>query len=423
MKRLISILCVIVLIATTMSGCGVNNSQQRKITIWAYTTLVDSAEKAVEIYKKNHPDCEYEFEVVTYGQEDMVKKVKIALSTGAIEMLPDLFYDEDYNFAEYVTYYTDSFYDVTSYLNNEEFYEYKVVNATYNNKMYAIPYDSGTCVMFYRNDLIEKAGYTSADMNELTWSEYIKIGKKVEEATGIDMLVMSPERDMEGRLMYQSAGEWFFDENGMPNMVDPAFKDVFLTMNKAFEEGIVYGVTNWDGYIAALSNQKMASLIGASWWAPIISENENQSGLWRVTQIPRMEGKENYSNYSNLGGGSWFVINNEKSEFTASFATEMFAQNQELANYMADKYSLIPVNNKTAKNISTSNNEFFGNQNIADIFIEYNSNITPVRYGANTYEMTYTVGPIVAQYLKKEITVDEAIEKMQEFATNISNHE
>ena len=61
-------------------------SETKDITIWAYDNWAKAAEKAVEIYQNNHPGSDYIFHVVTMGQDDMVQKVKVALSTGATEV-------------------------------------------------------------------------------------------------------------------------------------------------------------------------------------------------------------------------------------------------------------------------------------------------------------------------------------------------
>ena len=75
-------------------------SEAKDITIWAYDNWAKAAEKTVEIYQNNNPNSGYMFHVVAMGQDDMVQKVKVALSTGATEALPDIFCDEDYNYAE-----------------------------------------------------------------------------------------------------------------------------------------------------------------------------------------------------------------------------------------------------------------------------------------------------------------------------------
>ena len=233
---------------------------------------------------------------------------------------------------------------------------------------------------------------------------------------------MCPEGDMEGRIMYQSAGVWFYTNEGKPNMNSPAFRDAFTTMKKAYDEDIVYHSTSWDDYISAISNEKMVCLIGGSFWASILSEYTEQSGKWKITTIPRMTGNDSYTNYSNLSGGNWFVFNKDHSDFTAKFAAEMFAKNQELADFVGDQYLICPASEKLSSNLNTSENAFFDNQNVPRIMAEYNRNIPDVKYGFNTYEMTYTVGPIVDEYIKGKIDLDTAIDQMQNAAEDAAKN-
>lgn len=419
-KKIISfICCIIVLISITLVGC--TNNASKTIVIWAWDSMAESATKAVAIYKENHPEIEYDFEVVTLGQDDMVEKVKIALSTNSKSTLPDIFYDEDYNFAEYLTYYGDYFYDITSLLDLSDYYSYKTANVVYDNKTYAIPYDSGTGVMFYRTDLIHDAGYKDSDMENLTWEQFIEIGKVVKSSTGVDMIVMCPEGDMEGRMLYQSAGTWFFDDNGNSNIQNnKAFEDAFKTIKSVYDAKIVYDAVGWDDYISAIANKKIVTLVGASWWAPIISAYTEQSNMWKITTMPRMSGNDAYSNYSNLGGGNWFIINNNHSQEAAKFAVEMFGSNIELANYMANTYFVLPTNKKVISKLTTCESEFWCGQDIAGTICSYNDYIKPIKYGLNTYEITYTVGPIVGQYIDGKISLENAIRQMQAAADNIS---
>ena len=215
-KNLIIILISLLIIVLYLIFVNKKDNKE-KIIIWAYDNAATVAEKAVEIYKKDN-NIDIDFEVVKIGQEDMVEKLKIYLSTNSLKNLPDVFFDEDYNFLEFIKYYGKNFADLTDYVNLEDFAEFKRINVVHEGRTYAIPYDSGVGVLFYRKDLIEKAGFKEQDMDNLTWDRYIEIGKQVKEKTGIDMLTIVPEGDMEGTLMYQSAGTWFFDSEGKANI-------------------------------------------------------------------------------------------------------------------------------------------------------------------------------------------------------------
>lgn len=419
-KILIVILAVVIVFAVFFFLNKTNTKSDKKIVIWAYDSTASAAEKAVEIYKRNHPNNKYEYEVVKIGQEDMVEKLKVQLSAGSLETLPNIFYDEDYNFLEYVKYYTDYFVDLTDEINIKDYMDFKAINVTYNGKIYAIPFDSAVGVTFYRKDILEKAGYDENSLNNITWDQFIEIGKNVKAKTGYSMLPIAPSGDMEGRLMYQSAGTWFFDDDGKANISNnEAFKDTFKTLKKVFDSGIVYRASSWDDIISSIANQKIASLVGASWWAPIIGSYEDQSGLWRVTTMPKIGTGNNYSNVSNLGGGNWFIINKDNKDEAIKFCVETFATNSELINYMADEFSLITVNKNIINELDDDGSEFYGNQKINTQMAEWSKNIIPVKYGLHTYEITYTVGEYAEKYIDGKITLDEAINTLQKEAEKV----
>lgn len=106
----------------------------------------------------------------------------------------------------------------------------------------------------------------------------------------------------------------------------------------------------------------------------------------------------------------------------SKFAAEMFAKNQELADFVVDQYLICPASEKLSSNLNTSENAFFDNQNVPRIMAEYNRNIPDVKYGFNTYEMTYTVGPIVDEYIKGKIDLDTAIDQMQNAAEDAAKN-
>jgi multiple sugar transport system substrate-binding protein len=54
----------------------------------------------------------------------------------------------------------------------------------------AIPCDIGPGTLFYRKDMLDKAGVTEADLTK-SWESYIESGKKIKAATGAYLLSVS----------------------------------------------------------------------------------------------------------------------------------------------------------------------------------------------------------------------------------------
>ena len=63
-------------------------------------------------------------------------------------------------------------------------------------------------------DLFEQAGYKIEDLQDITWDQFIDMGKKVKEVTGINLLAYDPNDLGLLRIMMQSAGSWYTNADG-----------------------------------------------------------------------------------------------------------------------------------------------------------------------------------------------------------------
>ena len=111
------------------------------------------------MYKDINPGVT--IEIVELGQDDLVQKLNIALSSGKKDSLPDIVCEEDYNLKSYISYYKDCFVDLTDHVNKDNYVDFKVKNCTVDGRIWAIPYDTGVSAWFYRYDILKEAGYFS----------------------------------------------------------------------------------------------------------------------------------------------------------------------------------------------------------------------------------------------------------------------
>lgn len=196
------------------SSAGSASSDDKTITIWAWddTFNIKAANMAKERYLKDHPDVT--INVVSMAQDDVVQKLNTSLSSGTYDGLPNIVLIEDYKIQNYLLSYPGELKDLSGYVDPSKFMDYKLSVMTEGDKIYGVPFDSGVTALFYRKDLIEQAGYTEADMQDITWEKYIEIGKAVKEKTGKAMLTMDPSDLNQIRVMMQSAGAWYVDKDG-----------------------------------------------------------------------------------------------------------------------------------------------------------------------------------------------------------------
>lgn len=365
------------------AGTGSN-----KITIWAWDESfnIAAANEAKEVYLKDNPDAEVE--VVTMSQDDIVAKLNTSLSSGSYEGLPNIVLIEDYKIQGYLTAYKDEFADLSSIAKQSDFASYKTGVNYIDGKLYGIPFDSGVAATFYRADLIEQAGYTKEDMENLTWEKYIEIGKAVKEKTGVAMCTLDPSDLGEIRMMLQSAGAWYTDEDGKVSISNnQALKDAIKIYKDLTESGAIKQHTDWDQFVGSFNKGEVAAVVTGCWIAPSIKKAEDQSGKWAVAAFPKMSANSKSVNASSLGGAGWYALKNVGNvDMAVDFLGKTFASNVDLMNDLADSITLVSTLNKAAEapNYSKANDFFSGQEVFAD-FAKWTSEVPSVNYGLHTY--------------------------------------
>ena len=386
-----------IIMATAMTfglvACGGNSSggkgeetgdtTNKKITIWAWDEAFNivAANKAKEIYLKDNPDAE--IEVVTMAQDDIVAKLNTSLSSGSYEGLPNIVLVEDYKIQGYLTAYKDEFADLSSVAKPSDFAEYKTGVNYIDGKLYGIPFDSGVAATFYRTDLIEQAGYTKADMENLTWEKYIEIGKAVKEKTGIAMCTLDPSDLGQIRMMLQSAGSWYTDAEGKVTVANnQALKDAIKVYKDLTESGITKQVADWDQFVGAFNKGEVASVVTGCWIGPSIKKAEDQSGKWAVAAFPKMANNKDSVNASSLGGAGWYALKNVgNTDMAVDFLGKTFGSSVDLMNDLADSITLVSTLNKAAEAPNYSKgNDFFGGQEIFADFAKWTGEVPSVNY-------------------------------------------
>ncbi|QUI22446.1 extracellular solute-binding protein [Vallitalea pronyensis] len=422
MKKLCSMLVMIVLI-TALVGCGesadkkVDSSaaDEGKITIWAWDPNFNIAimEQAKEIYLKDNPKVE--IEIVDYAKGDLEQKLHTNLASGTTEGLPDIVLIEDYNAQKYLQSYPGSFEDLTGKLKHSDFAPYKVGLMTLDEKVYGVPFDSGATGFYYRTDYLEQAGYSAADLENITWDQYIEIGKNVLDKTGKHMLALDANDGGLMRVMMNSAGSWYFDESGKLNVANnKAIQESARIYKELFDSGIAKPTSGWGEWVGALNTGDVASVTTGVWITGSVKAEASQSGLWAVAPTPRLD-LPGAVNASNLGGSSWYVLSSSKSTKTAvDFLNTIYGSNvdfyQDILVNRGAVGSYIPSQSGSAY---TKEDEYFGGQKVYSDFSEWMQKIPSISYGLYTYEADAAIFGVMPEIYNGG-SIEEALKKAEE---------
>lgn len=377
-------------------GCGngkeaVESSEKETIVIWTWdeTFNVKAAKMAAAEYEKEHSDVQIVIE--TKEREEILSDTKTILAAKVYENLPDVIMIEDYDVQEVLSLYEDEFVELTDKINYEKYAGYKSQLCSKDGHMYGIPFDSGTAALFYRLDILEQAGYTEGDMHSLTWDEYIEIGKNVYKKTGIPMLTLDPTDFPLVRLIMQSNGCWYVKQDGSTADIENnvALEQALEIYKELLEQNIGISVNGWNEFISAFQQGEVASVMSGGWIISSIKEKEEQAGLWRVTTIPVVSENENAVAASNVGGSSWYVLNNSANpELATEFMVAMFGENEEFIDSLIGEIGLIPaVKEPAVYSYYGEADAFFGGQQVTRILTRMADRIPTVNYGSKTYEI------------------------------------
>lgn len=434
-KRWIAMAMAAALVMGSIMGCGSGStggssekkseksSEEKTVTVWAWDDNFNVAvmKEAAKVYKEKNPDAKLNFDVVSLSKEDVYVKLQTALAGGG-SGLPDIVLLEDYVSGKYLNTFPGSFADLTNEFDFSKFLSFKVDAVSQDDKVYAVPFDTGATALYYRNDLVEQAGYTEADMQDLTWDKFIEIGKDVTEQTGVQMIVeIANNKTTLVRAMMQSCGEWYFDKDGNINIKDnESLKKAFEVIQKMKEAGILFEAESTEGRAGALNNGTVASVVNAPWFISSIRQAEDQKGLWRAAKIPRFSDMAESINASNVGGSSWYVL--EKSpvkDEAISFMKDVWEGN-------TDFYDTIMLNQGAMgsyipaydTDVYDAEDEFFGGQKINALFAEVLPEVIPVNYGGYVAEANDAITTALANLFEGKTNVDSALAEAEEQLKN-----
>jgi len=290
-----------------------------------------------------------------------------------------------------------------------------------NDRVYGVPFDSGVAGWFYRRDYFEEAGIDTSKLSSITMDEYIELGKVLKEKTGKYMQAGDPYDGGLMRILLQSAGIWYFDEKGEPNIANnPALKEAVRIYKELNDSGISKEVSGWNEWVAAFNEGDVASVITGVWIVGSIKAEKTQSGKWGVLPIPRPNIPESL-NASNLGGSSWYVLeNSENKDLAIDFMNQIYAKDVDFyQKILIDRGAVgtwLPAQKGEAY---SAGDPFFADQIIYVDFAKWIEMIPSVDYGLYTYEADAAIMGVMPDVYSGKLSIEEALKQAEDQLRNV----
>ncbi|HYO51411.1 ABC transporter substrate-binding protein [Archangium sp.] len=283
MMRLSSLLIALVLGGATLARAGTT------LTVAAYPDIDRAVKEAAPQFKKLHPDVE--IKVISRAIVDHHNAMTTALSTGS--NLPDVLAIEFGFIGRFAA--SGGMESLSQPPYNAGQFQDKFVRFSYpqatsgSSGLIAMPTDIGPGSLFYRKDILDKAGVTEADLTR-TWESYIEAGKKIKAATGAYLLPHVREiKDIYIRSNLRSGEGIYLDRNNTVLVDGPRFVKAFELAKAARAAKLDAKLQHWTNEWTeafkrgTLATELMGAWLGGhlqNWIAP------DSKGLWRAANLP-----------------------------------------------------------------------------------------------------------------------------------------
>jgi len=401
-----------------------------KIIVWGWAAALRDTIEASGVladFNAEYPDIEVEF--VEYAPSDMYVSFPLVLTAGESE--PDVALIESSHLAEIVA--LGGLMDVTDRVAPyvDDINAYRWPDATLDGKIYAVPWDSGPVVMYYRRDVFEKAGLPSEpeEVDELvaTWEGYLDVCRTIKAETGLYCFAHNKANNF-GRLYEMflwEQGQGYYDlETGDITVASEANIATLEYLGQFWEEDLVSDNLEWtDPWYAEFASldEPVATLIEASWMDVFLKSwiAPGTEGLWGVTRMPA--GPLGGSRAANDGGSTFVINDNSKNKEAAWAFVEFVLLRPESQNKMFELSGFIPaLETAYGTPLYAESDPFFAGQATRAIYAEVLPDIPSAGiYGPYYGEMNGQVSFAIQQYAAGMSAADALAEAAEEISFSI----
>lgn len=266
-----------------------------KLTIWSYGTP-----EYMRIYFQRYLDrlnTGLTAEMASYsGEAEVRQQIMMTVNAGAMDDLPTAI--STFPVSMQVLVEAGLLADITDYVTPylDRFVEGAFDQATYNGRIYGMPYTLQPKMMFYNQDIFDQ--YEIDPQRMSTFEGYIEVGRELlEKSDGkVKLSYVDPGsytwRYWFRRGLMPQANARIWDENG--NVAfdkDPGTRLAMETFNTLLSEGMLLnvGIFSTEQYEAARRGE-LATYYIESFWDTFLRGNlQDMSGSWRCMPAPVFE--------------------------------------------------------------------------------------------------------------------------------------
>lgn len=365
-----------------------------EITVGGWEFIETSLTAVLDDFKKEYPNVKVKFK--TAPPDETYKNLLLGLSSG--QGAPDVVAIENKNLGQFVA--TGELVDLTKNIEpyKDQFNQFKLLDATDEGKIYAVPWDSGPVGVYYRRDVFEEAGLPSdpesVSKQLATWDKYVKTAKIIHDKTGKKMLSLSKSNNYARlfEIMLQQQETYYFDKEGKVVVDNEKAERALKVFKELWDGGYTDETTPWtDGWYASLAQGKVATEPNAVWLGGFLKSwiAPDAVGKWGVVPLPVWE--EGGNRTANDGGSTLVITNQSKNKEAAWAFVEFMLTREESQMEMFKTTDAFPsLESVYDESYFSEKDPYFGGQKYRELFTELVKEVPYVNY-TKDYDQAYDI--------------------------------
>jgi len=407
MKGKVTLLIIGLLVALLISS-SVYSAAKAKLTIWGWNITVDSYKAVAEEFQKTHPNVDFEYVEMSFGDTHDKLLTSLVSGIGA----PDICAIEQTRVPMFVA--GGGLLDLTDvgekYKDQFATYAYDV--GVLDGKLYAMPWDIGPCAIYYRSDIFEEYGATPPK----TWDEFVEMGKKLSldldgDGKKDQYMLNIPLNDAKGYTMFlQSRAGNVFDKDGNVLLDNPLSIEVMQWYTDlALKHDIAFFQNAWEpAWFNAFKEGRMITIPIAVWFSGQIKvQAPDLAGKWRITPWPSATDKPAGTNW---GGSDLVITEQTKYPQEAKDFVEFMLCTKEGQLIVYKAVNIFPALLTALEDpLFDEPDPYYGGQAIGRIFVDSVPYIPTWYYTKNWTIAETAMNTALSKILNKKATVEEAM--------------
>jgi lactose/L-arabinose transport system substrate-binding protein len=390
-RTLTAVLAGVTATLLAVSGCAAGGTSSGKdpklkanaspalkgnVTVWSWDVAAQAMKRLAPAFEQQHPGVKVN--VVDIGYDNAYDKITVGMKAG--KGLPDVLTIEDAHVPSYTGNFPGGLYDLSALAGQyKQSYDQAAwkTDTDASGKVFALPWDTGPCALFYRTDYFKQAGI---DPNSIkTWDDYVRAGEQIKARTGKKLLVVDSEQDSNFPMMLQQQGQLYF-AGGKVAVNSPQAIRAGQLMKTLNDKGLIDYEKGWDGLVSATKAGKVATTPYAVWWSGTLTDEMKElSGKFGVVPLPAFTAGGVRT--SNDGGSSLAISSQTKNPQAAWAFIQYMLTNTANQVSMAKNEGLFPAYLPALSDpYFSAPQPYYGGQTVFKTFADLAKDIPPVDY-------------------------------------------